>query len=396
MARSSPTSFDTQLQRATDEFKKAFERSPTHAAVAPGRVNLIGEHTDYNDGFVLPMAIERHTLMLAHPREDGQARVHSTGEEAPATFDVDDKLTPGEPAWSNYVRGVVAGFLNQGVNPGGFEALVDSTVPLGGGLSSSAALEVATATLLEQLTGQTLDPTNKALLCQQAEHTFAGMPCGIMDQFISTMGQAGAALLIDCRTQQAEAVPMDDPSVAVLIVNSNVKHELVGGEYAERREQCEAAAKAMDVAALRDADMAMLDDAKQRGAIDAQAYRRARHVISENQRTLDAAAAMRQNDWATFGRLMGQSHASMRDDFEISCPEIDALVELAQQHMADGAVYGSRLTGGGFGGCTVTLVQAEAAERVGDQIAAAYRQRVGVEPSLFVTRPAAGARVIEL
>jgi galactokinase len=390
---STPT-LTQQVDRAVAAFREAFDRSPIYGAAAPGRVNLIGEHTDYNAGYVLPMAIERQTVIVAHPREDGEARIHTAQLDEPAHFDVDDKLAPGEPGWSNYMRGVVAGFLQRGLYPGGFEALVDSNVPLGGGLSSSAALEVATATLLEQLAGQSLAPKEKALLCQWAEHEFAGMPCGIMDQFISAMGQAGAALLIDCRSQEAEPVAMDDPAIAVLIVNSNVEHELVGGEYAERRRSCETAASVLNVEALRDADQAMLDRAAD--SLDEQTYRRARHVISENQRVLDAAQALREGDWPRMGRLMAQSHDSMRRDFQISCPELDALVALAEQYIDSGEVYGARMTGGGFGGCTVTLVQAGAAERIGKQIAEAYEREVGITPSFFVSQPAAGARVLEL
>jgi len=385
---------DEQRDRASRLFRETFGRPATHAAVAPGRVNLMGEHTDYNEGYVLPMAIERQTLILAHPREDGEARIHTTFNDEPAHFDVDDKLAPGNPSWSNYMRGVVAGFLQRGVYPGGFEAVVDSTVPIGAGLSSSAALEMATATLLEQLTEQTLDTREKALLCQWAEHTFPGMPCGIMDQFIAAGGQAGSALLIDCRAQQAEPVPLDDPAVSLLLIDSNVKHELVGGEYAARRESCEKAATVLGVEALRDVDHAMLSEA--RNAMDEPTFRRARHVITANQRTLDATEAMRQRDWPAMGRLMAQSHASMRDDFEISSPELDVLVELAEGYIAGGEVHGSRMTGGGFGGCTVTLVRTEAADRIGDEIAEAYEIRTAITPGFFTTRPAAGARAIEL
>jgi galactokinase len=381
----------SRLKDGVASFRRHFDRSPTHAAAAPGRVNLIGEHTDYNAGFVLPMAIERQTLLVAHPREDYQARLVSGLEDAPAEFDVDRSLSAGEPAWANYVRGVVAGFLERGLDPGGFEAVVDSNVPLGGGLSSSAALEMATATLLESLAGQTLGGKEKALLCQWAEHTFAGMPCGIMDQFVSAMGEAGSALLIDCRSHETEPVPLDDPAITVLIVNSNVKHALVSGEYAKRREQCETAAQALSVSALRDADEQMLENARERLA-DA-AFRRARHVVGENTRTLAAAEACRQRDWAALGRLMHQSHVSLRDDFEVSCRELDLLVKLAGDQPG---VYGARMTGGGFGGCIVCLVAADKADEVAEAVGDQYRQETGIEPATFVTRPAAGARVLEL
>ncbi|MFA9476892.1 galactokinase [Phycisphaerales bacterium AB-hyl4] len=385
---------EQQTAAAVDQFTQTFGQPPTHAAVAPGRVNLIGEHTDYNDGFVLPMAIERQILLLARPRDDRKVRLASTGVPEQAELNLDQPLAPGEPSWANYVRGAIAGCIERGLTPPGFDALVDSTVPTGGGLSSSAALEVGTATLLESLTGQPLDPVQKALLCQKAEHDFAGMPCGIMDQFISAMGMADHALLIDCRSYETRRVPMHDPDVVVLIVNSNVKHELVGGEYAQRRAQCEAAARTMNVPALRDATLDMLDEAYPDPSDVA--FRRARHVITENARTLAAAEALAAGDWAAMGQLMLESHTSMRDDFEISCKELDILVELATRRIASGELYGSRMTGGGFGGCTVSLVRADAADAVGKFLAHQYEHITGIHPALFVTRPAAGARVVEL
>jgi galactokinase len=391
---------DQQLQTLTEAFERRFGRRPTHAAAAPGRVNLIGEHTDYNDGFVLPMAIDRQTVIVAAPAPGSApapgkatARVVSLDIEGEATFPVDATLAPGEPAWSNYVRGAVAMMLRHGVDPGGFDAVLSSTVPVGGGLSSSASIEVATATLVERLADRAIDPVDKALACQQAEHRFAGVPCGIMDQFISAMGRAGYALLIDCRTHDTRLVPLDDPAIAVLIINSNVRHELTGGEYAERRRQCEAAAGALGVEALRDATLEKLGAARAR--LDDVTFRRARHVIGEIDRTLRAADAMGRRDWASVGPLMFESHASLRDDFQVSTPELDKLVELASDRVADG-VIGSRMTGGGFGGCTVTLVRADAAEAVGRGIAAAYADAVGIEASVFVTRPSDGARALTL
>lgn len=383
-----------QVRRATQRFGEVFGRPAVAAAAAPGRVNLIGEHTDYNDGFVLPMAISYHTVLVAAPGRSRTVRLASTRFDGVASFEAAAGLSRGEPGWSNYSRGVVAGFLRRGIDVPGFDAVIDSTVPLGGGLSSSAALEVATATLLEALIGQTLPPIDKALLAQQAEHEFAGVPCGIMDQFISTMAQPDAALLIDCRSHQTRTVPLTDPQVSVLIINTNVRHELSGGEYAQRRRQCESAARTLGVTALRDANLEQLETARTR--LDDVTYRRARHVIGENRRTLDAAAAMAAGDWNAAGQRMFASHASLRDDFEVSCPELDLLVELAAGIGADGGVYGSRMTGGGFGGCTVSLVRTAAVERIRDDIAAAYRRRTGLDPAAFVSRPAGGAAVIAL
>lgn len=388
------THLKQQVQRAHAAFIDTFGRPPTVAAAAPGRVNLIGEHTDYNDGFVLPMAIERQTLILADRRDDQHARLRSNELADETTFDVSADLQPGSPPWANYVKGVAALSMEAGLNVPGFDALIDSTVPTGGGLSSSAALEVATATLLETLTNQHLDPVDKALLCQKAEHVYAKMPCGIMDQFISVMAQPGAALLIDCRSHKTRPVPLSDPTLAVLIINSNVKHELTGGEYAERRKQCEDAAQALGVKALRDATMADLADAY--ADEDQIAYRRARHVISENDRTLQAADALAAGDYAAAGQLMLASHRSLRDDFEVSIDELDLLVDLASHHIDVGEAFGSRMTGGGFGGCTVTLVRADAAQSVAKQIADQYQQHTGVAPTWFITRPAAGAHPIKL
>jgi len=383
-------------QHTAKEFEKAYGRPPRWMAAAPGRVNVIGEHTDYNDGFVLPMAIERYTVVAAAPAAKGAQtiRLRSTAGEGAAAIDLTQPLKPApKGAWFNYPLGVIAGFLARGAKPGGADALIHSTVPLGGGLSSSAALEVATATLLEVMTGNKLDPVDKALLCQKAEHEYAGMPCGLMDQFISVMGQQDHLLLLDCRSRQPELVPMSDPAVALLITNTNVKHELTGGQYAQRRAQCEQAARLLGVASLRDATAALLASAG--GKLDPVVYRRARHVISEIERTVQAAQAVRAANWPAVGQLMYASHASLRDDYEVSCAELDALVETAQGLGPKGGVIGCRMTGGGFGGCTVALVRAEAVADLSAKVAADYEKRTRIKPSLFVSRPAAGATVLQ-
>jgi len=383
-----------QLAAAVRFFEKSFGPAPTHAATAPGRVNLIGEHTDYNDGFVFPMAIERQTVIVAKPRDDQRVTLRSEHADEPVTFELSPDLAPSEPSWANYVKGVVVGLLRQGMAMPGFDACISTTVPIGGGLSSSAAIEVAVATLGEHLTGQSLDPVQKALLCQQAEHEFANMPCGIMDQFISAMGQADHAMLLDCRSHQPRMVPLADPNVAVLIINSNKKHELTGSEYPERRAQCETAAQALGVKALRDVTMPQLIQAK--GALDAKVFQRAYHVVGENDRTERAAACMEAGDYEAMGELMFQSHTSMQGAFEITIPEIDALVALAEERKGRGGVFGSRMTGGGFGGCTVTLVRTDKAAEITRHIAVSYYQQTGIEPTCFVTRPAAGARALSL
>ena len=383
-------------KEVAEQFSKTYGRPPRWVAAAPGRVNVIGEHTDYNDGFVFPMAIDRYTLVAAAPSINGATKIQlrSTVEKAPATIDPHQPLKPEKKGtWSNYPLGVIAGFVSRRAQVPGFDALVHSTVPLGGGLSSSAALEVSTATLLEAITGQRLDPVEKALLCQKAEHEYAGMPCGIMDQFISVMGRKDHILLLDCRSRKTDLVPMADKSVELLITNTNVKHELTGGEYAKRRAQCEEAAKLLGVVSLRDADAERLERA--RSKMDPVVYRRARHVVSEIERTLHAAEGVRASNWPTVGQLMYASHASLRDDYEVSCAELDAVVDIAQNIGMAGGVFGCRMTGGGFGGCTVALVQADEVAAISERIAAEYEQRTRIKPTLFVSRPAAGAALLK-
>jgi galactokinase len=381
-------------QQTAIDFKMVLHREPQWIAAAPGRVNVIGEHTDYNDGFVLPMAIDRYTVIAAAPNGSDGITLRSAAGDGIATVDLTQPLEPGPKGyWANYPLGVIAGFLARGLKLAGFDAVLNSTVPLGGGLSSSAALEVATATLLEVITGRKLDPVEKALLCQKAEHDYAGMPCGIMDQFISVMGKENHLLLLDCRSRKPELVPMTDPAMALLIINTNVKHELTGGEYANRRAQCEQAAKTLGVRSLRDATADMLERA--RGNMDEVVFRRARHVIGEIERTPRAAKEVRASNWPVVGELMYASHASLRDDYEVSCPELDAVVDIARTIGPKGGVIGCRMTGGGFGGCAVALVRADKVDAISGRVAAQYGQRTKIKPTLFVSRPAAGATVLK-
>jgi len=376
------------------DFKQTCNREPQWIVAAPGRVNVIGEHTDYNDGFVLPMAIDRYTLIAAAPNGTTQITLRSSAGQGQARVDLTSPLQPGTKGdWANYPLGVIAGFLARGLRPPGFDALIHSTVPLGGGLSSSAALEVATATLLEVITGQKLDPVEKALLCQKAEHDYAGVPCGIMDQFISVMGKENHLLLLDCRSRRPELVPMSDSSVALLIVNTNVKHELTGGGYAQRRAQCEQAAQILGVPSLRDATEDLLQAARSR--MDDVVFRRARHVIGEIQRTVQAAAEVRASNWPVVGQLMYASHASLRDDYEVSCAELDVVVDIGRAIGPAGGVMGCRMTGGGFGGCAVALVRADQMAAISQRLAAEYEQRTNTATTLFVSRPAAGAMVLK-
>ncbi|KAM7089359.1 galactokinase [Ciconia maguari] len=370
----------------------AFGGAAVLAAWAPGRVNLIGEHTDYNGGFVLPMALQLGTVLVGSPTQDGTISILTTSAEADEPHRVQfpapcqgSPLSPGQPRWANYVKGVIQHYRGGPVP--GFSAVIASDIPLGGGLSSSAALEVATYTFLQQLCPDDGDLVAKALACQKAEHTFAGMPCGIMDQFISVMGKEGHALLIDCRSLETVLIPLTDASLAVLITNSNVRHTLTGSEYPTRRRQCEEAAAALGKASLRDATMAELEAARSR--LGEEVYRRARHVISEIARTAQAAQALQDRDYKTFGRLMVESHNSLRDDYEVSCPELDELVAAALE--VDG-IYGSRMTGGGFGGCTVTLLEAGAAERAQHHI----QEKYSGTATFYLTKPSGGAKVLPL
>jgi len=384
---------EERVRHVTRAFHAKFGREPAWLVTAPGRVNLIGEYTDFNDGFVMPMAIDRRVVMAGGLSGRTDFRVHSLELGEMRSFTADDPGGRKNGDWTNYLRGVVDGCKAVGLWAGPLDLALSSDVPIGGGLSSSAALEVAMATMLEAATGRTLGGSRKALLAQKAEHDYAGVPCGIMDQFASALCREDHLMLLDCRTAEPRMVPFTDPGVALLIINSNVKHELTGGEYAERRHQCEQAAQHLGVTALRDATPERLEAA--RSGLDDVLYRRARHVISENARTLEAADAFAAGRWERAGQLMVGSHMSLRDDFEVSCPELDILVELAMGVGMEGGVFGSRMTGGGFGGCTVTLVRKETVHDIANTVGRKYAERTAIEPAIYVSRPARGAYVLK-
>ena len=384
-------------RRAQQAFVAAFDRLPTVLARAPGRVNLIGEHTDYNDGFVLPCAIDSHTAVALRPRDDAVVRVVAADlQHAVDEFRLDAPLqrNPRKP-WADYVRGVFWALAERGLPLRGAQIAVAGDVPRGAGLSSSASLEVALALALQQAFGLDLSATELAQLSQRAENDFVGCPCGIMDQLVSARGQAGHALLIDCRSLALQPVPLPD-ELAVMIVHSNVRRGLVASAYGERRRQCQTAATALGVVALRDAEAGSLDAAAGRALqqADPVAWRRARHVITENARTQAAADALRDGRLAELGRLMAASHASMRDDFEITVPAVDRLVQVLQQ--AIGSDGGARMTGGGFGGCAVALLPADRADAVANTVARDYRAPDGRPGTVFVTPAGAGAGVLPL
>ena len=374
---------------ATQAFDAAFGYEPQRWVQAPGRVNLIGEHTDYNDGFVLPCAINFGTVIAASARADTTVRVVAADYRGEVdVFRLDQDILPlGEGAWPNYVRGVVKYLLEHGLPLQGADLALSGDVPQGAGLSSSASLEVAVAQAFKTLQGwEGLSPTDMALIAQRAENRFVGCNCGIMDQLVSARGEAGSALLIDCRSHDTRAVPLP-PDVAVMIVHSRVRRGLVGSEYNIRRQQCEAAAQHYGVRALRDLSLDRLT--AEAGDLDATVLRRARHIVTENQRTLDAAAVLAAGDLRQMGLLMAASHVSMRDDFEITHPAVDELVEILQT--AIGESGGARMTGGGFGGCAVALLPMAHVAAVRRAVEKNYRSPTGEAGTVYVCQASAGA-----
>jgi len=367
-----------------------------HVIRSPGRVNLIGEHTDYNDGFVFPMAIEPEVRIVCRGRQDGRIRLASTAYPGQVVeFSVEEPIERGEPPWANYPRGVAAEMRRAGIPLSGMDALISNTLPVGGGLSSSAALEVGIATAFLSLGGLDMELSRMALICQKAEHDYAGVPCGIMDQMIVAGARAGHAMLLDCRDYSRQFIRIDERDLRVVIANSMVKHELSGGQYAQRRRQCEEGVAHFKkanpaVRALRDVTLSQVEQAK--AALGDVVYRRCRHVVSEIARTTDAARLLERQEYEQVGQLMLASHNSLRDDYEVSVPELDYLVE---ESMKVKGVYGARMTGGGFGGCIVALVQPRFADALREHLSAAYRQKFNVTPSIFATTATDGATVLE-
>ncbi|HSN74467.1 MAG TPA: galactokinase [Anaerolineae bacterium] len=368
-------------------FQTRFGQPPAFVARAPGRVNLIGEHTDYNDGFVLPMAIDRAVWIALRPRQDGKVHVHSLDLDRSATFDLAD-LRYDDAGWAEYVKGVAWALQEAGYSLAGWEGVLAGDVPRGAGLSSSAAVELATARAFQAVSGFTWDPPLMARLGQKAENQWVGMNCGIMDQMISAAGQADHALLIDCRSLETTSVPLP-PGTVVVILDTATRRGLVDSAYNERRAQCEAAAAFFGVPALRDVSMERF--AAEAGGLGDVTMRRARHIISENARTLAAAEAMQRGDAVELGRLMDASHVSMRDDFEISGPALNIMVECAQ---GEPGCFGARMTGGGFAGCAVALVDAERAPAFADSVAARYQARANLTPAVYVCSASEGASIV--
>ncbi len=383
---------DAGAKLCSEQFEAHFGRKPEVIAFSPGRVNLIGEHTDYNDGFVMPFALEQGIWVAAaqHPGAAGRAEICSSAAGMENTaFLLENPISRGEAGWGRYLRGVAQGVQDAGISLTGFQAFIHGNLPSGGGLSSSAALEVSFGLALLQLAGARLSSETLAKLCQQAEHRYAGTPCGIMDQFAVLFSQKDHVLQLDCRTLATKAIPVAQGAPMILVFNTMVKHALNDGGYEARRKTCEAAAASLNVPALRDAT---LDDLEK--LTDPLELRRARHVITENARCLAAADALTAGDWPTLGKLLLASHASLRDDFQVSCAELDLVVELAQSRGPTQGIFGSRMTGGGFGGCCIALVDENHAEETAKWLAETYLSRTGIAPVVFFAQPSESAGVV--
>lgn len=369
-------------------FRQLYGREP-QLFRAPGRVNLIGEHTDYNEGFVLPAALDLSVFAAIGPRADRWLCVRSLVMDESVAFDLDDPAPP-RGDWSDYARGVAIFLERSGHRLCGADLLIDSDLPMGAGLSASAALEVSIGYALLAISGLSVDKIELAKICQRAENEFAGVRCGIMDQYISCCAVAGSALLLDCRSLEAKPAPVD-PKARLVVCDTMIRHKLTSNEYNARRDDCERAVTLLSsrlngVTALRDVSFEEL--VRQEALLPPIIFRRARHVVSENERTLRAAAALEAGDLAEFGRLMKLSHASLRDEYEVSCPELDLMVELARGLPG---VYGARMMGGGFGGCTINLVEASHMNGFVTAMTQAYQEATGTAPPILCCTPGPGA-----
>lgn len=371
--------------QAADAFRTLTGTDPVGVWSGPGRINLIGEHTDYNDGFVLPFALPQAAFLAASPRTDGRWRLRSVDLDDTVELGPDE-LVPGTPGWHSYLAGVVWALREAGHEVGGADLVLTSDVPLGAGLSSSAAIECAALTALADLNGLDIAPMDRAKLARVAENAYVGAPTGLLDQAASTLCVADHALFLDCRTLETRQVPLavTAAGLEILVIDTRTRHSHVDGEYAARRASCEEACRLLGVPALR--DVTDLDDALAR--LPEQTGRRVRHVVTENQRVLDAMTALAAGDYPGLGRLMTASHASMRDDYEITEASVDLAVEVA---LAEGAL-GARMTGGGFGGCVLALVSADRVDAVSEAVTAAFAAAGLPQPVTFLGRPSAGAR----
>ncbi|CAI3926023.1 galactokinase [Commensalibacter papalotli (ex Botero et al. 2024)] len=379
------------IQETLSQFQTHYGYPAELVIQAPGRVNLIGEHTDYNDGFVLPCAINYSTFIASKKRTDHQVNIIAVDFDGKDNFDLSKPINKSEQGWANYVRGVFKYVQELHSDFTGIDLIIHGNVPLGAGLSSSAALEVSIATTIKTLYHLPIDPKVLAKICQKAENKFVGMNCGIMDQFISTLGEKDHALLIDCRNLETQSISMPT-NLSVVIINSNVKHGLVDSEYNLRRQQCEEAAQILNVPKLRDATIELLEQHKTK--MSNVVYRRAKHIITENTRTLEAAKALSENNITKLGELMQAGHLSMKDDFEITAPAVDALVDIVKSVL--GNKGGVRMTGGGFGGCVVALAPHDMVEPIRKAVEKEYHAQTGLKESFYICHAMNGAGKVSI
>src|SRR6267378_2882675 len=375
-----------------EQFRARFGANP-RVYRAPGRVNLIGEHTDYNEGYVMPVALGFYCWVAISPRDDQKLLISSDGFSDSAEVELDSPEIHPRKTWSDYPVGVALELKRAGVPLRGANLLIHGDVPMGAGLSSSAAIEVATALALAEQSGHSPDRVQLARLCQKAENEFVGARCGIMDQFISLHGRKNHALLLDCRSLHFELVAIPD-CARLVICNTMVKHELASGEYNQRRAECEEAVRRLrevepGIRSLRDVTPELLE--RHRGLLPEITYKRALHVVKENERVLDAAEALRTGDVERFGKRMAESHRSLRDLYEVSCAELDLMVDQANRQEG---VYGARMTGGGFGGSTINLVESRFADAFAENMARGYEKETGIVPQIYICAPAEGAGAV--
>jgi galactokinase len=383
------------LPNLTAAFQERFGSKPSRFFFAPGRVNLIGEHTDYNEGYVLPMALDKGTLIAANPRRDRRVRAYSAPINQITEFELDQPVPTGVGSWTDYIGGVAWILNDRHGSLTGADLAVASDLPIGAGLSSSAALELAAGLALASLSGLEIDRLALALIGQEAEHNYVGIKCGIMDQYVAAFGRRHNALLIDCRSLQSQVIPLRLDNYQIVVCDSHVKHELASSEYNQRRSECEDGVKLLQKAmpsiqALR--DVGMSDFNRHQSLLPRTVRQRCRHVVTENERTLAAAEALKSGNLTEMGRLMTASHASLKNDYQVSCPELDLLVDSA---LRIEGVLGARLTGGGFGGCTVNLVHRESINLFRNRIAGEYERVFSKTPSIYIFEASDGAREIK-
>jgi galactokinase len=377
-------------QTLEQSFATYFNAKPQFIVRAPGRVNLIGEHTDYNDGFVLPMAIDRAVWIALSPRTDTQIRIRSLDLELDSAFEL-NSLTKGE-GWAEYIKGVAYQLQNAGYKLHGFDAVMTGDVPRGAGLSSSAAVELATACAFSAVSGFAWNASNMAKIAQKAENEWIGVNCGIMDQMASAACKEGYALFLDCRSLEYQYAPLPE-GISIVILDTSTRRGLVDSAYNERRSQCEEAARWFGVKALRDVSMETYErKIKEDNSLDKVALKRARHIISENARVLKAVEVMKAGDINRLGELFNASHDSLRDDFEVTNHALNTMVECAREQQS---CYGARMTGAGFGGCAVALVREENVQEFENAVSAEYRQRSGLEASVYICKASEGATIVQ-